>query len=192
MNLGKSLLMRAFGRPEGFLGRLGGQIMARINYDCAVWVVGLLDIEAGDKVLEVGFGPGLAIELLASEERHAAFVAGVDISSVMVEQASKRNAGSIVAGRVALRDGAADHLPFGDATFDKALAVNSMQIWPDPVAGLCEIRRVLKPGGRIALGFTPYSGQENRGLPELLAAAGFAEAQIVERAPDFCALARKP
>jgi hypothetical protein len=54
------------------------------------------------------------------------------------------------------------------------------------------MRRVMKTGGRIALGFTPYSGQPNRGLPELLAAAGFTEAHVVEADKDFCALAIKP
>jgi hypothetical protein len=40
--------------------------------------------------------------------------------------------------------------------------------------------RTLKPGGRIALGFTPYSGQSKSGLPEMLTAAAFTEAQVAE------------
>ena len=49
---------------------------------------------------------------------------------------------------------------------DKALTINSMQVWPDPAAGLREMRRVMKPGVKIALGFTPYSGQSNEGLTQ--------------------------
>jgi len=110
----------------------------------------------------------------------------------MVEQASKRNAAAIASGRVELRQAAADRLPFGDASFDKAMAINSLQVWPDALSGLHEIHRVLQPGGRVALGFTSHSGQAKGGLPELLAAAGFVQAQTFERARDFCVLGRKP
>jgi len=192
MSLGQNLLMRAFGRPRGLLGRLGGHIMARLHQDCASWVIGLLDSQPSDKVLEVGFGSGLAIGHLASEARPATFVAGADISREMVEQASKRNAAAIASGRVELRQGSADRLPFGDATFDKAMAINSLQVWPDALSGLREIYRILQPGGRVAFGFTSHSGQTKDGLTELLATAGFVQAQLFERARDFCVLGRKP
>jgi ubiquinone/menaquinone biosynthesis C-methylase UbiE len=91
-----------------------------------------------------------------------------------------------------LRQGSVDRLPFADATFDKALAINSMQVWPDAVAGLRELCRVLKPRGRIALGFTPYSGQPKTGVAGALVAAGFTEARIVESETAFCAIARHP
>ena len=85
-----------------------------------------------------------------------------------------------------------ESLPFDDNSFDKALAINSMQVWPNVPAGLREIRRVMKPGGRLALGFTPHSGQPNNGLTErLVAAAGFAKAHVVEGDEGFCALAIK-
>jgi len=85
-----------------------------------------------------------------------------------------------------------EHLPFADNAFDKALAINSMQVWPDPAAGLREMRRVMKPGGRVALGFTPYSGQQNQGLTQTLTAASFTRATVVENDRWFCALALKP
>jgi hypothetical protein len=53
------LLLHAFGRPRGLLGRLGGWVMARTNRDANRWVVDLLGIEAGMQVLEVGCGPGV-------------------------------------------------------------------------------------------------------------------------------------
>jgi ubiquinone/menaquinone biosynthesis C-methylase UbiE len=191
MSVVHSILLRMFGRPQGTLGRLGGIIMARTNQKCAAWVIDLLDIQPHDSVLEVGFGPGVGIQLLA-KSASAGHVAGVDYSKEMVEQATARNPKAIERGRVDLRHGSVERLPFEDNTFDKALAINSMQVWPDAVAGLREMRRVIKTGGRIALGFTPYSGQRNSGLPATLTAAAFTEAHVVETELGFCALAIKP
>ncbi len=187
----ESILMRMFGRPQGVLGRLGGVIMARTNQKCAAWVIGLLEVQPNDRILEVGFGPGVGIELLA-RSAPAGYVAGVDPSKEMVDQATARNAKAIQSGHVDLRCGAVESLPFEDNTFNKVLAINSMQVWTDAVASLREIRRVMRAGGRIALGFTPYSGQRKGGLTERLTAAGFTEAHVVDTDTGFCALAIKP
>ena len=191
MSLAHRMLMRMFGRPKGILGRLGGIIMARTNQPCAAWVIDRLGIQPHDRVLEVGFGPGVGIELLARSVS-GGYVAGVDPSDEMVEQARARNVNAIESGRVDLQYGAVESLPFEDNTFTKALAMNSMQVWPDAMAGLREMRRVMTPGGSIALGFTPYSGQSKDGLPEILTAASFTEAHVVEAEEGFCALAIKP
>ncbi len=123
MSVTRSILMRMFGRPRGILGRLGGIIMARSNQQCAAWVIDLLDIQPHDRVLEVGFGPGVGLHLLA-RSASAGYVAGVDYSEAMVAQATARNAQAIERGRVDLRHGSVEHLPFEDQTFDKALAIN--------------------------------------------------------------------
>jgi ubiquinone/menaquinone biosynthesis C-methylase UbiE len=191
MSLIAPIFMRMFGRPQGFLGRLGGLIMARMNRKCAAEVIDLLDIQPYDSVLEVGFGPGVGIQLLASSAS-AGYVAGIDDSNEMVEQARARNADGIAHGRIDLRHGPVEHLPFADHTFDKALAINSMQVWPDAAAGLLAMRRVIKAGGTIALGFTPYAGQSKSALAPMLMAAGFTEAHVVEMEHGFCALANKP
>lgn len=191
MSWARGILMRMFGRPEGVLGRLGGVIMARTNHLAAKEVIGLLDVRDGDKVLDVGFGPGVGIRLLA-ERVSDGCVAGIDSSREMVAQATARNSDAVAGGRVDLRHGTVQALPFADGTFDKALAINSMQVWPDAGSGLREIRRVLKAGGKVALGFTPYSGQPKSGVTELLTAAGFAKVQMVDGKNLFCALASKP
>jgi ubiquinone/menaquinone biosynthesis C-methylase UbiE len=67
------------------------------------------------------------------------------------------------------------------------IAINSMQVWRDTGAGLREIRRVMKPGGKIALCFIPYSGQRSEGLTETHIAASFTDAHILEKDKDFCA-----
>jgi hypothetical protein len=54
------------------------------------------------------------------------------------------------------------------------------------------MRRVMKPGARVAVGFTPYSGQRSQGLARTLNAAGFEKAAVAERDNWFCALGLKP
>jgi ubiquinone/menaquinone biosynthesis C-methylase UbiE len=190
MSIMTPILMRMFGRPRGSLGRLGGQIMARLNAECGVRACELLEIAADDAILEIGFGPGVTIDHVATLVP-AGRVAGIDPSPEMVAQASARNAAAIRSGRVDLRHGSVDSLPFDDNSFDGALAINSMQVWPDAVAGLREIRRVLRPGATIALGFTPWSGQNSDAVTDTLLIAGFAEVQAVEIDAGFCTLATK-
>ena len=189
MNIMRNILMRMFGRPRGFPGRLGGIIMARTNEECGSWVTELLDIGPSESVLEIGFGPGVIIRRLSNL---AGYVAGSDPSYEMLQQARARNAEAIGSGRVDLRRGSVETLPFDINTFDKAIAINSMQVWPDAGTGLREIWRVMKSHGRIALGFTPYSGQRSEGLTESVIAAGFTDAHILKKDKDFCALAIRP
>src|SRR5262249_50308771 len=133
--------------------------------------------------------PGVVIQRLSNLARH---VAGIDPSQEMVRQARARNARDIQGGRVDLRHGSVESLPFGSDTFDKAIAINSMQVWSNAIAGLQEILRVMKPEGRIGLGFTRYSGQASEGLPQMLLTAGFTAAHVVEKDQDFCVLATRP
>jgi ubiquinone/menaquinone biosynthesis C-methylase UbiE len=191
MSCGRVLLMRMFGRPRGFLGRIGGIIMARANRSAAAQVIELADVRPNDKVLEVGFGPGVGIQLLL-QRASSGWVAGVDQSQEMVRQASARNAGALRNREVDLRYGSVERLPFADQMFDKAVSVNSMQVWPDAGVGLREICRVLKPGGKIALCFTADSGQSKDGVLETIGAAGFAQGRLVDRRKLFCAIASRP
>lgn len=109
-----------FGIPTGVLGRFGGVLLARFLGPFNEWVVELLEVSSSDRILEVGYGPGVGTELLAATVGDG-FVAGVDPSNAMFHQASARNATAIQAGRVDLRLGVAEALPFDDATFDLAV-----------------------------------------------------------------------
>jgi ubiquinone/menaquinone biosynthesis C-methylase UbiE len=117
-------LFAQFGRPSGLLGRLAGWLMARTDADDR-WVVDLLDVRPADRVLEIGFGPGIAIALLA-ERTTAGLVAGVDPSDVMAQQARRRSRAAVQAGRVVLCQGSATALPYADARFTKACAIHAV------------------------------------------------------------------
>ena len=159
MGLKQKAMGAVFGqflRPHGFRGRAAGWVMATrgSNRERNIWAVGLLDVQPHDRVLEIGFGPGIAIQEFARRATNG-LVVGVDHSEVMVQQARKRNAAAVRAGRVDLRLGSAEALPAFDAPFDKILAVNSLLFWDDPVARLKELHNRLRPGGQIAIVYQP-------------------------------------
>ena len=154
------ILDAAFARPQGLLGRLGGTIMARSSGLRNEWIISLLDVQRDNRILEVGFGPGVVIQSLATKAQEG-FIAGIDASPLMVQQASKLNAQTIRNGRLHLQQGSALALPYEDASFSTALTINSVQIWPDSLAGVKEMQRVLKPGGLIALALQPVWVRED-------------------------------
>src|SRR6266508_778465 len=99
----RSAIVQQFGRPSGPLGVLAGLIMRMrpSNRLRNLRTVELLDIRSDDRVLEVGFGPGLAVARAAALAS-AGNVVGIDHSELMLRQASRRNAEAIRAGRVEL------------------------------------------------------------------------------------------
>lgn len=128
--------------------------------------------EAGT-VLEIGPGPGhLAVRLARMAPGIA--VVGVDLDPAMVERAAARANHEGVADRVTFVTGDVAALPQADASVDLVVSTMSFHHWADPVAGLREIHRVLRPGGRaLVYDLTPWWTriEGNRLLPEVAAAA---------------------
>ena len=190
--------------PRGAAGRVTAWEMAHrpSNRQRNRWVVSLLDVQPTDQVLEIGFGPGVAIAELA--RAGAAHVYGIDHSGVMLRQASKRNAAAIRAGRVTLINAPADQLPPAlDGPFDAILAVNSLGFWPAPAERLAELRRRLAPGGRMAIASQPRcpgataatSRSAADKIENLLRGAGFTHlsAETLRLSPPVvCVLAASP
>lgn len=136
-----------FALPRGLAGRLAGRLMLLINKQHDL--VDVLDVDAGDQVLEVGYGPGGLLRLLQLTE--ASRISGVDPSPEMRDLAARAVSAGTGAGRIDLRLGTADRTGFPDAEFDRVVSVNNVAIWPDLTAGLRELVRVTRPGGRILI-----------------------------------------
>jgi len=196
-------LVQQFGKPSGPLGVLAGLIM-RVrpsNRLRNLRTLELLDIRPEDRVLEVGFGPGLAVAR-AADLATSGKVVGLDHSELMLRQATRRNAQAIRVGRVELLLGSADALPRFEVRFDKVFAVNVYMFWKDPVSVLGGLRQVMKPGGNIAITLQPRRRGATTGdaraagerMAASLRAAGFEEVrtEILEMAPvaAACVLGR--
>jgi SAM-dependent methyltransferase len=179
-----------FGRPTGVPGRIAGWLMASrsSNRRRNLWAVALLDVQRDDRVLEIGFGPGIAIRELARLAPDG-YVCGLDHSEVMLRQAARRNADGVRRGRVDLRLGSVERVPAFEVPFDKILAVNALPFWEQPVKPLRELRRVLRSGGRIAIAFQPRGpgasdqAAKTRGekIATALRDAGFSQVQLETR-----------
>ena len=141
-------LNRQFGHPHGPLEHLVGAVMAIENAKTNALVVGLLSLEESDCVLEIGCGPGVALARAAATAQYAA---GVDPSSAMTRLARARLRRPIGRGTVQVEQAPVERLPFNPSTFTVAFAVNSVQHWESIDDGLTELRRVLKPDGRLLL-----------------------------------------
>jgi SAM-dependent methyltransferase len=156
MNTFCETLVAQFGRPSGILGSMAGAIMAHrpSNRKRAYQTLDLLEIAPSDRILEIGFGPGVAIER-ASQLAPAGVVFGIDHSRVMLQQARRRNARAIEDGRVVLQLASVEHLPSFSRPFDEIFAINSVAFWDQPMTRLSELRDLLAPDGRLALTVQP-------------------------------------
>jgi ubiquinone/menaquinone biosynthesis C-methylase UbiE len=148
----KTYLASQSRRPKGVIGKLMGKLMNKFNAQMNETTIQLLGIDEDEYVLEIGFGNGKYIAEII-EKVQGTHVFGLDFSDAMVKTATKLNKNSIEQGRVQIAQGEVEKIPFSDGMFDKIFTVNTIYFWSDPILGLQEIKRVLKPGGRLVITF---------------------------------------
>lgn len=201
------LIARQSRQPSGWLGEIVARVMAFDTAQANRIAVEHLAVQAGEAVLEVGCGHGRTLARIA--QAPCGFLAGIDPSEVMARLARRRLRRWIEAGQAEVSLAASSALPYPSARFDAALAVHVLYFWVDAIADLREIRRVLRPGGRLLLGYRPRDAKTLAALPatvytlrsveeieELLAQAGFAAirstAHSIGEARFACTEARRP
>lgn len=127
------------------------RFMGRYSEPLAARFADLLTVQPGQRVLDVGCGPGaLTLELVKRLGVEA--VAAVDPAAAFVDAVRTRIPG--VDAQVAV----AEKLPFNDGEFDGAVAQLVVHFMTDPVAGIAEMARVTRPGGRVAACVWDYAG----------------------------------
>lgn len=157
---------------------LGTVVAQSATYDqeqVADTALELLAAGPEDRVLELGCGSGRLLFRLAARARRGRVV-GLDPSALMVRHAGHRNRHWIEAGRADVVQGwSRDLSRFPDGGFDRVLGVHVVCFWEEPARDLAEIRRVLRPGGRLLLGFRPLAAREADGDPGARLPAGRVE-----------------
>lgn len=200
----KQGIIAQFKQPHGCIGQLAGFIMANrpSNIERNDWTLALLNLESTDRVLEVGFGPGIAIEK-ATHILQQGLIVGIDHSETMLHQASKRNATAIQRGRAKLYLGDIDSIPDFEEPFDKIYSANVVQFWDDPERKFVQLYDLLSPGGKIATTYMPrHSGATDLDTKKkadeivgYLKAVGFKHLQVEEKqlkpVSVICVLAEK-
>ena len=180
--------------PTGLFGRL---IMSRVfdrgNALLNDFMRELLTLQQDDHVLEIGFGTGKLIDEMARQTSRG-LVEGIDISSTMVDMARKRNRKYIAQARVEVSLGDFDQVEYRDGDFDKICSANTMYFWPDAAYSIGKIHRILRPGGKLVLGFedkaelekgpldpSVFSMYDVNEVEQLLTSAGFTDVEIKSR-----------
>jgi len=145
VNRRRRRLAEAARRPSGRLGRLIYSAPLSSSYRR---ILRDLALGPGDVLLEVGPGGGV---FMAQALQRAGRAAALDHSPDMVQATRRRNRAAVADGRLEVVEGDAAQLPWPDESFT-AVAMNQVLFWlREPGAALAEARRVLRPGGRLAM-----------------------------------------
>src|SRR6266498_72133 len=115
--------------PHGPIGRLLARIWIRETAAVNDTALDLLAPAPGERILEIGFGPGRTLTRLAAASTD---VIGVEIAPTMLAAAARRNAAHIVTGRMHLHHGDGTTLPVEDRSLDAVIGVHTIYFWPDP------------------------------------------------------------
>ena len=186
-NLDPEELAKHLRQPVGETGKKVGVEMNKSNKHICLNTYKVLSPSTGDHILEIGMGNGYFVpdllEMAGGLKYH-----GVDYSETMVDEARQINEKLVDQGVVQFTQGSIDALPFADATFDSISTTNTLYFWPAPLSNAQELFRVLKPGGKLVLGYrskdcmdqleiTKYGfvKYETKGVEQLLLDAGFSD-----------------
>ena len=151
--------------------RLFGRIMEWMNGPAYRLALDLIQPQPGQSVLEIGFGTGRLLEMIANTTKDVR-IAGIDPTEAMVNMAKARLQsfqGNIHAD---LRQGPAGALPWGDQSFETVTALHSFQFWQGPQEAVAEIQRVLKPDGRLILILRHHGARPPEWLPNPISRSG--------------------
>jgi SAM-dependent methyltransferase len=159
------------------------------------WALAVLDPAPGDRILEIGCGPGVAAALVC-ERLTTGWMLALDRSAVATRRTAQRCAAHVATGRLEVRTGGLEALDVPDGAFDAAFCVDVNLFWTrSPAPELALLRAALRPGGalHVCYGDAPGGPDKASGLvSEALRAAGLADVTVRRGAGGLAISARRP
>jgi len=123
-----------------------------------VWIKKVIPHIEGEDILEVSFGSGYLMTRYGREEKYN--ITGIDYNEKMVEITRKKMAAKKIGAKVLKAN--VENLPFADGTFDTVINTMALTGYPDGDRALSEMKRVLRPGGRLLIVDFDYPRDRNR------------------------------
>ena len=152
-------IKRSYAKISGLYATLEGRFEKRLR-DRGLE---LLSIREGEVVLEIGFGTGYALREIACSVGETGKAYGIDVTPQMLEKTQKRLEKAGLLERVELHEGDARSMPYEDNLFDAVYVASTLELFdtPDIPKILAEIKRVLKPDGRLVVASMSKEGRED-------------------------------
>lgn len=151
-NLTKQQLASQLRKPDGKEGKEVGRQMNKGNKNICLNSYKVLAPNANSLILEIGMGNGLFIENLLAQTKGLKYI-GFDFSQTMINEASLINDEFIDENKVSFKLGSIEDLPFEDNSIDYITTTNTVYFWPNIKANSKELIRVLKPAGKLLIGY---------------------------------------
>ncbi len=174
----------------------GNAELEQLSLSCA-------QVSSSHHVLEIGFGNGKLLQQLCKQLQNGK-VYGADISQDLINQVSTRLKTHVASNTLELHLAGVSQLPIKDETIDTIITTNTIYFWPNPAADAKELLRVLKPNGKLVIGFRTASDMKNyrfvtenlhifknhyteNQVTDLLLTAGFTSVEIKKKTGDLAA-----
>lgn len=142
----RNFIARQFKRPTGFFGNFSSRIMIKGNRNKYATIIKDMDIQPDDKLLEIGYGPGIGIRMIA-DLCGSCTIHGIDFSKLMYKKAGNYNKSNIDKGKVQLQYGDYLNVSMSKNQYDKIFCLNVIYFWDELNKPLEITRSLLKTNG---------------------------------------------
>lgn len=166
-------------KPQGEFGRVVAEKMNEGNHYINMDTIGLLDLKAGQHVLEIGMGNGFFVPEVLKKAKDLRYT-GLDYSEDMVAASLSNNQELVKSGRVKFIQGDVINTPFDADSFDAIFTINTIYFWENVDQTLAELYRVLKPHGKLFISIRPKEAM--KAYPVIKYGFNLFDGEVIEQA----------